>query len=78
MTPSAIIQLRIEKDRLAIEVGDQCGINLAAIDGLQNCDHGFRRLKTTYVDMDGVGRSPFPGFLLRSSAAHTVAPARCP
>jgi hypothetical protein len=70
MAPSSIIELWIEEDRLPIEVGDEGGVDFAAIDRLQNRDHGFRRIEATDVDMDSALCSPHPGFFLRSSAGH--------
>ena len=74
MTPSPIVELWIEKDRFPIEMGDEGGIDLAAVDRLQNRDHGLWRFKAAQVQMDGVGRSPYPGFLLRSNTSHDDAP----
>jgi hypothetical protein len=70
VAPSPIIELRIEEDRLLIEVGDESGIDLAAVDRLQDGHHGFRRLEATDIDMESVGRSPYPGFPLWSGASH--------
>ena len=70
MAPSAIIELRIEEDRFAIEMSDEDGINLATVDRLQDRDHGLGRIEATHVDMDSITRTPYPAFLLRSSAGH--------
>lgn len=74
MVPSPIVELRIEEDRVPIEVSDEGGIDLAAVDRLQNRDHRLRRLEAADIDMDGVGRSPYPGFRLRPSATHIDTP----
>jgi hypothetical protein len=34
MTPPSIVELRIEKDRLTIEMGNKSGIDPTAVDGL--------------------------------------------
>jgi hypothetical protein len=70
VAPSPVIKLGIEEDRFLIEVGDQGGIDLAAVDRLQNGDHGFRWRKAPDIDMDGVRRPPYPGFFLGPSASH--------
>jgi hypothetical protein len=72
VTPAAILELRIEKDRLSIEIADQSGIDFAAFNGLQNRDHRLRGLQAAQVDMDGVGGSPFPGTIGRSSVGVVV------
>jgi hypothetical protein len=74
VTPSPIVELRIEEDRFPIEVSDERGIDFAAVDGLENRDHRLRRLKATNVDMDGIVRPPYPGFALRSTASHDDTP----
>ena len=77
MAPSAIIELRIEEDRFAIEMSDEDGINLATVDRLQDRDHGLGRIEAAHVDMDGITRTPYPAFFLRLSAGHDN-PHLCP
>ena len=76
MAPAAVLELRTKEDRLLIEMADQGGVDFAAFDGLQNHSRRFRRLKAAQVDMDGVGGSPFPGAIGRSSVVvmHGKAP----
>jgi hypothetical protein len=70
MTPSPIVEFWIQKDRFSIEVDDKGGIDLAPINRPQDRDHRFRRFKATQIDMDRVGRSPYPGFFRRSNVSH--------
>jgi hypothetical protein len=70
VAPSPVIELGIEEDRFLIEVGDEGGIDIAAIDCLQNGDHGLRWREAADIDMDGVRHPPYPGFFLWSSASH--------
>src|SRR5262245_511165 len=58
--PSPLIELGIKKDWLAIEMGNEYVIDLAAIDHLQDCNHRFGRFKSAHVDMESIGGVPHP------------------
>ncbi len=66
--------LPIEKDRFAIEVGNEGGIDLAAVDRLQDRNNGLRRFEAAQVHMHRIGRPPYPGIFRGSSASHSEAP----
>jgi len=55
-------------------VGNEGGIDLAAVDRLQNRNHELRRFEAAQVNMHRIGRQPHPGILRCSSASYGEAP----
>lgn len=70
MRPSPLIELGVKKDWLAIEMGNEDVINLAAIDHPQDCNHRFGRFKSAHVNMHSIGRAPHPVALRCLYVAH--------
>src|SRR5262245_39987111 len=76
VAPSAIVELGIEEDRLAIEVGDQRGIDFAAVDHAKDRDHRLRRFQPAQVDVSCLGHAPQPRAVIGSPATHAAASLR--
>ena len=72
MTPATLLELRIKEDRLLIKMANQGGIDVTTFDGLQDSHRALRRLQAAQIDMDGIGRSPHSGTILRSSVVVVV------
>lgn len=54
MRPTAIVELGIKKNRLAIEMRHYRGIHLACIQHLQDRNHRLGRLEPSYVDVNRI------------------------
>jgi len=68
--PASIIELRIEKHRFAIEVGDEHRTDLAFIDYVQDLHHRSRRIEPAQIDMYCVRRTPYTRALNCPGAGH--------
>ena len=54
MNPAAFIELRVEEDRLAVEVSNQDVLDFAAVNQSQDGYHGLGRREPANVEMYGV------------------------